>query len=35
MLAERARLRLVEFPDAEMDIDDEEDYERLLSGAKA
>ena len=33
--AERARLRLVEFPDAEMDVDDEEDYERLLSGAKA
>ena len=35
LLAERARLRLVEFPDAEMDVDDEEDYERLLSGAKA
>ncbi len=33
--AERARLRLVEFPDAEMDVDDEEGYERLLSGAKA
>ena len=33
--AERARLRLVEFPDAEMDVDDEEDYGRLLSGAKA
>ena len=24
-----------EFADAEMDVDDEEDYERLLSGAKA
>lgn len=33
--AERARLRLVEFPDAEMDVDDEADYGRLLSGAKA
>ena len=33
--AERARLRLVEFLDAEMDVDDEEDYGRLLSGAKA
>ncbi len=33
--AERAQLRLVTFPDAEMDVDDEADYERLLSGAKA
>lgn len=33
--AERSRLRLVEFPAAEIDVDDEQDYERLLSGAKA
>jgi molybdenum cofactor cytidylyltransferase len=33
--AEGARLRLVEFPDAELDVDDAADYERLLSGAKA
>ncbi len=33
--AERASLRLVEFPDAALDIDDAGDYERLLSGAKA
>lgn len=33
--AERARLRLVDFPDAAVDIDDAADYGRLLSGAKA
>ena len=31
----RDRLRLVAFPDAAVDVDDESDYERLLSGAKA
>ncbi len=29
------RLRLVDFPDAALDVDDAGDYERLLSGAKA
>jgi len=29
------RLRLVAFPGAALDVDDESDYERLLSGAKA
>lgn len=33
--AERARLRLVDFPDAAVDVDDPAAYERLLSGAKA
>lgn len=31
----RDLLRLVAFPDAAVDIDDESDYGRLLSGAKA
>lgn len=30
-----ARLSLVDFPDAALDVDDAADYERLLSGAKA
>jgi len=29
------RLRRVAFPGAALDVDDESDYERLLSGAKA
>ena len=33
--AERARLELVHFPGAALDVDDPEAYERLLSGAKA
>ena len=33
--AERARLELVDFPEAALDVDDAEAYERLLSGAKA
>lgn len=33
--AERARLELVDFPGAALDVDDPEAYERLLSGAKA
>ncbi len=29
------RLRLIDFPDAALDVDDAADYARLLSGAKA
>jgi molybdenum cofactor cytidylyltransferase len=33
--SEHARLRLVDFPGAALDVDDAEDYARLLSGEKA
>lgn len=35
LLANTDRVRLVDFPDAALDVDDAADYERLLSGAKA